>query len=167
MPNVINELALAEVTAVVEGSTALILIDPTGLKADESLKLRKALHQAGAQMKIAKASLVRRAIPADVAEIVSGGGSLALVGGEDIAAAAKLLKDLEKEEKVTIRGGLIEGNALDASSAQKLADLPSREQLYGMLCNVLAAPLVGTVRVLNEVPTSLVRVLQAIKDKQS
>lgn len=167
MPNIINELALAEVTAVVEGATALILIDPTGLKAADSLKLRRDLHQAGAQMKIAKSSLVRRALPENVAEIVQGAGSLALVGGEDIAAAAKLLKSLEKEEKVTIRGGLIEGNALDAVGAQKLADLPSREQLYGMLCNVLAAPMVGMVRVLNEVPTSLVRVLQAVKDKQS
>ncbi len=167
MPSVINELALAEVNTVLDGAPSVILIDPTGLKADESLKLRKDLHNAGAKMKLAKASLVRRAVPEAVAEKLDGKGSLALVGGEDIAAAAKLLKDLEKEEKVEFRGGMIEGNALDANEAKKLADLPSREQLYGMLCNVLAAPMVGMVRVLNEVPTSAVRVIQAIKEKQS
>lgn len=167
MPNIINELALAEVTTVVEASTALILLDPTGLKAADSLQLRKDLHAAGAQMKIAKASIIRRALPESVSEIVPAGGSLALVGGEDIAAAAKLLQALAKEEKVSIRGGLIEGNALNAVDAAKLADLPSREQLYGMLCNVLAAPMVGMVRVLNEVPTSMVRVLQAIADKKA
>ena len=167
MPNIINELALAEVSSILEAQDAVILIDPTGLKADESLQLRSDLQKAGARMKLAKAKLIRRAVPAEVAEKIEAGGSLALINGEDIAAAAKVLKELEKEEKVTFKGGLIEGNALDANEAKKLADLPSREELYGMLCNVLAAPLVGTVRVLNEIPTSMVRVLAAIKDKQS
>ena len=167
MPNIINELALAEVSSILDEQNAVILIDPTGLKADESLQLRSDLSKAGARMKLAKAKLIRRAVPAEVAEKIEAGGSLALINGEDIAAAAKVLKELEKEEKVAFKGGLIEGNALDANEAKKLADLPSREELYGMLCNVLAAPLVGTVRVLNEIPTSMVRVLSAIKEKQS
>ena len=167
MPSFINELAFAEVSSLVEDASAIILVDPTGMKAAESLKLRRDLHDAGARMKLAKASLVRRAVPAEVAEKLDDSGSLALVGGEDIAAVAKLLKDLEKEEKVSVKGGLIEGNALDAKEAMKLAELPSRQQLYGMLANVLAAPMVGLARVINEVPTSMVRVLQAIKDKQS
>lgn len=166
MPNIINELAFEEVNSIVAEHPSIILIDPTGLKAGESLKLRRDLHQAGARMKLAKASLVRRAVPEEVAGKIEGKGSLALVGGEDIAAAAKVLKELEKEEKLSFRAGFIDGSALDGKEAKKLADLPGRQELYGMLCNVLAAPMVGLARVLNEVPTSMVRVVQAIKDNK-
>lgn len=167
MPSFINEILLAEVKSLVEDSGALVIFDPSGLRADESLALRRQLYAAGAMMKVAKANLVRHAVSEELAAQLKVPGSLALVTGEDIAGAAKILRDLVKEERIELRGGSIEGRVLDSTETLKLADLPSREQLYGMFVNVLAAPITGLARVIQEVPTSLVRVLQAVKEKQS
>jgi large subunit ribosomal protein L10 len=167
MPSLINELALAEIQGLVDGATAVMVLDPAGLKAAESLALRRSLVKVGAKIKVAKANHVRRLFPDGLAEILDVKGSLAIVVGEDIAAAAKIVNDLVKADKVAVRGGLVEGKALGPAQAAKLADLPSREQLYGMLANVLAAPLTGLVRVLNEVPAGFVRVLEAARAKQA
>ncbi len=166
MPSIINQAILSEVKTVVDASDAILFVDPIGLKADEALKLRKDLTGVGASMKVAKANIIRLTLTEDVSANLTGSGSLGMVVGEDIAAAAKVVRDLVKEEKVTVRGGLIEGNALDAGSALKLADLPSRHQLHGMLANVLAAPITGLARLLQELPTSLARVVGAIKEQK-
>jgi large subunit ribosomal protein L10 len=166
MPSVINQMLLQEVQIQVDGSSSILLIDPVGLKADESLKLRQDLRQVGAQMKVCKANLVKQALPEGSTDALAGKGSLGVVTGEDIGAAAKIVCDLAKAERLAVRGAVMEGQALDSAQATALADLPSKEQLHGMLVNVLAAPLSGFVRVLNEVPASLARVVNAIKEKQ-
>ena len=134
MPSLINELALTELKGAVEEAPALILVDASGLKAEESLALRKGLSEAGANMRQAKARLLAKAVPEDVAAHLSGqGGSLAMVSGEDIAAAAKLLNDLVKDEKVTVRAGMVEGRAVDASGAARFADLPTKHEARAMV----------------------------------
>ena len=42
-----------------------LLIDPAGLKADESLALRKEVTEAGGQLRQAKARVIRKAVPED------------------------------------------------------------------------------------------------------
>lgn len=168
MPSVINELLIAEIKGLVDDEgTSLLVIDPAGLKAADSLKLRTELRDVGANMKVAKASLVRKVAPDELRGHLEDKGSIGLVSGEDIGAAAKIIRDLAKDDKVSVRAGYIEGKALDDKSASRLADLPSREELHGKLVNVLAAPMANLARLLNEVPTAFVRVLNAAKDKQS
>ena len=48
MPSLINELIFDEVKSIVDESESLLLIDPAGLKADESLALRRQLSGIGA-----------------------------------------------------------------------------------------------------------------------
>ena len=48
----------------------------------------------------------------------------------------------------------------------QIADLPSREQLYGMLVGTLAAPMSGLVRALNQKLASIVYVLKAVQEKK-
>lgn len=167
MPSIINKLLLNEVQTMVDENGAILFVDAVGLRADESLKLREDLFKVGAVLKVCKANLVRKALPEEAEDAVAGKGSLGLVAGEDIGAAAKIIRDLAKNDKVAVRGAVMEGSTLDAQRAMALADLPSREQLHGMLVNVLAAPMTGLARVLNEVPGGLARVINAIKDKQS
>lgn len=167
MPSFINELMLKEVKAFTDGASALILVDSSKLKADETLKLRSDLRKVGAKLKVAKCSLVRRALPVGFEQSVPLRGTVGLVKTTgDIASAAKLINELAKEEKVAIKGGLLEGKPLDAKSAAKLSDLPTREQANAMLVRVLNSPLVQLVRILNAKPTELARVLK-VKSEQN
>ena len=55
---------------------------------------------------------------------------------------------------------------LSADEIIALSKLPSKDQLLGQLCGVLAAVPTKLVRTLNAAPNNLVYALQAIKDKK-
>ncbi len=166
MPSLINELMLAEVTEVAKKANAIILIDASKLNAEDSIAFRAKLRVSGAKLKVAKAAVIYRVLPAELAKLAPPSGSVGMVcTGEDIAAAAKLINDLVKEDKIKLKGGVMEGKALDVKSAKALANLPTREQAGVMLLRVLNAPIVQLVRIANVKPTELVRVLKVKADE--
>ena len=165
MPSLINDFALKEIKELVDANPSLIVVDPTGLKSDESLALRKSLSDVGARMKVSKARLIQRAVPEDAAEHLKVAGSLAVIVGEDIAAAAKIVRDLAKEEKLAVRGGVVEGSALDSSGALRLADLPSRHEAQIMVVKAIRAPAVKLAKVLKAPYRKLGRAVMARKEK--
>ena len=151
MPSFINELSLKDIQGHVKANASLIIVDPSKLNSGDTLKLRRNLADAGAKMKVAKVSLIRRAVPEGAVKMLDGRTPVALVSAKDMLAAAKVLADLEKEEKLSVRGGIMDGELLDAASVKKLAAMPDKQTLRGMLVNVLAAPLVGLARVVAEI----------------
>jgi len=168
MPSLINELMLAEVTEVAKKANAIILIDASKLNAEDAIAFRTKLRAVGAKLKVAKAAVIYRVLPAELVKIAPPSGSVGMVcTGEDIAASAKLINELAKEEKIKLKGGVMEGKALDAKSAKALADLPTREQAGVLLLRVLQSPLTQLVRIANVKPTELVRVLKVKADEGS
>jgi large subunit ribosomal protein L10 len=148
MPSYLNTLMNNEVQAFTEGSLALILIDSSRLKADETLKFRADLRKVGAKYKVAKSALVKRALPDGSDALIPFRGTVGLIKpAADIAAAAKLINALVKEEKVSIKGGVLEGKAMDAKSAAKLSEMPTREQANVLVIRTLAATFVRLVRI--------------------
>ena len=166
MPSIINRLALAELERTVASAPALLLVDPSGLKAEESLQLRRDLVDAGASMQQAKARLIAKALPEDLATHLEVGGSLAIIAGEDIAAAAKVVKGLAKEDKVAVRAGLIEGRAVDARGAERFADLPTKHEARAMVARALRAPYVKLAKIAKAPYRKLARAIQAHKENQ-
>lgn len=165
MPSLIKELMLNEVAAVIKSANAIILVDASKLNAEDAIAFRTKLRKAGAKLKVAKAAVVYRALPADLAKVAPPAGPIGLVcTGEDIAAAAKLVNELVKEEKVKLKAAVLEGKALDAKQAKTLADLPTREQAAVLLVRTLNAPLVQLVRIANAKPTELARLLKVASE---
>ena len=168
MPSLINELMLAEVTEVAKKAQAIILIDASKLNAGDAIAFRTKLRAVGAKLKVAKAGVIYRVLPAELSKVAPPSGPTGMVcTGEDIAAAAKVINDLAKEEKIKIKGGMMEGKALNAAAAKALANLPTRDQANAMLVRVLLAPMVQLVRIANVKPTELVRVLKVKADEGS
>lgn len=166
MPSLINELMLAEVTEVAKHAQAIILIDASKLNALDAIAFRTKLRAVGAKLKVAKAAVIYRVLPAELAKIAPASGPVGMVcTGEDIAASAKLINELAKEDKIKLKGGVMEGKALDAKAAKALSDLPTREQANVMLVRVLQSQLVQVVRVANVKLIELVRVLKVKSDE--
>ncbi len=165
MPSMINELALAEIRDFVGRNASLMFVDPARLKAKESLALRRQLYDIGAHMKVAKARLVRQALDEPTAGVLAGKGALGLIGGEDIAAAAKIIRDLAEAERVVVRGGVSEGTPLDAASALKLADLPSKHEARAMVARAVRGPVVKLAKLLKAPYRRLGRAVMARKEK--
>jgi large subunit ribosomal protein L10 len=151
MPSFINELMLNEVKSLVSGSTSLIVLDSSKLNSSDSLKLRKELRGVGAKLKVAKVAIIKRSVPPAVAKLCDGKCSIGVVLATDMVAAAKVLAVLSKEDKISVKGGLMDGLSLDPAGVTRLASLPGKDTLRGMLVNLLAAPLVGFVRVIAEI----------------
>jgi large subunit ribosomal protein L10 len=152
MPSAINEMMLAEVKAVIGNSQSMILVDASRLKSEENLKLRKDLRGVGAKLKVAKVALLQRAVPEKAAKMCEGTrSSVGVVLCEDMVAASKVVAELAKEDKLAVRGALMDGQPMDAAMVKRISELPGKKQLHGMLVNILAAPLTGFARVIAEI----------------
>ena len=69
-------------------------------------------------------------------------------------------------ENLVIKGGIMDGAFVDAEAVEKIAALPSREELIAKLLGSLQNPMVKTVRVLNGPMEAFARCVQAIADQK-
>ncbi len=129
-------------------ASSVLLADYRGLSVAQANDLRARLRKAGEgqfEYRIAKNTLIRRAVEGTGAEGVAqhlvGPTALAL-GFEEPGALAKSLVDFAKEnEQFEIKGGVVDGEIVDLAEIRTLAELPTKEELRGMLAGVLQAPL--------------------------
>ena len=65
--------------------------------------------------------------------------------------AAKVLTDFAKEndQRPAVKGGMLDGSAIDAAQVKRLASMPSREQMLAELGAGLQSPLGAFVGALN------------------
>ena len=94
-------------------------------------------------------------------------GKTAIITGEqDVCAAAKALKEAGKDNDAPkVRAGVLDGEFLDESKVNALADLPSKEVLQATLLGMLMQPGTKLARVLNEPGSALARVLAAKQEQ--
>ncbi|MBX9690848.1 MAG: 50S ribosomal protein L10 [Cyanobacteria bacterium] len=115
----------------------VIVTDLTGLTVAEMTKFRRSLGEEKAKVKIAKNTLVRRAIDGTDFQVLSElakGPSAFIVGYDDPAQPAKAVVDyLKKLKKGSVRGAVLEGNKLNEKQVNSLASLPSKEQLLSSI----------------------------------
>ena len=151
-------------------STAAILTEYRGLKVGDLATLRRQLRTAGADYKIFKNTLVRRATAdtdqAALDAYLKGPTAIVFVR-DDIGAVAKVLRDFGRvHPQLVVKGGLLGTQLLDANSATALADLPSREVLLAQLAGAIAAPMRQFAGLLQALPRSLAYGLSALIEKR-
>ena len=81
---------------------------------------------------------------------------------EDPAAPAKIATKIAKaEEKFVIKGGYVDGKALDAKGVEALSNLPGRDELRAMFLATLLAVPQNFLRLLNAAPQNFMYALAA------
>jgi len=150
-------------------STAGVVTHYRGLTVSEMGALRRDLHNADVSLQVVKNTLARRAAEGTdfkaATELFTG--PVAIAYGKDPVAMAKAISDFAKEHKaLDIKGGVLDGKAVDQSGIKALASLPSREVLLAKMLGSMQSPISGFVRTLAEVPASFVRTLAAIRDQK-
>ena len=161
--------AVAEIATRIQESQAVFAVDYRGLSVPQAAELRAKLRDANARFQVVKNTLTERA--ADQAgaetlkELLDGPTALTFVSG-DAAAAAKALRDYGRQtELLPFKGGLMDGNALSPDDISAIARLPSRDQLYAQLVGVVAHPIAGLARTLNQLIGGLAVALGQIQEK--
>jgi large subunit ribosomal protein L10 len=139
-----------ELAEELKDAQAIFAVDYRGISVPQAAELRSGLRDADARFRVVKNRLTLRA--ADEAgteslkEYLEGPTALTFVQG-DAAQAAKTLFRLGSDwELLDYKGGLMDGEALDADSFKAIARLPGREQLNAQFAGIVASPLTGLVR---------------------
>jgi large subunit ribosomal protein L10 len=170
-------MARPEKVAVVEeireklaGADAAVLTEYRGLKVGELAELRGALRPAGAEFKIFKNTLARRAAEAagheDLVPMLLGPTAITFVTG-DAVVAAKALRDFAKShEALVVKGGLLGDRPLSPAELVALADVPPREELLARLAGGFQAPLVKAAGLFQALPRNLAYGIKALIDQR-
>lgn len=151
-------------------SKVVILTEYAGLSVSQITKLRKELRKANAEYRVFKNTLTNLGLKgAENKEFnaMLTGPNAFLFGFDDPVAPVKILSDFIKEnEKLTIKGGLLDSKFLDNPTIKALAKLPPREVLLAKVVGGIQAPIYGIVNVLQGTIRKLVYALAAVRDKK-
>ncbi|ADH86156.1 50S ribosomal protein L10 [Desulfurivibrio alkaliphilus] len=147
-----------------------VLTDYRGLTVSSMQQLRRELRDISAELKVAKNTLLNRAIQGTPFEPLSGHlkGNTALTLSEvDPVAPAKVLTKFAKDNpKLVIKTAVLDGKELTPDDLTALSKLPGINELRAQFLGLLQAVPTGFVRVLNGVPQKAVYLLQAIKEQK-
>jgi len=160
---------VTEVKERLEGASAAVVTEYRGLTVAQLKQLRNELETAGADYKIFKNTLVRRATSGtayeSMNELMTGPTAIAFVN-DDVSAVAKTLREFAKaNEALIIKGGMFDGAVLSAAQLAKLADLPSREVLLARLAGAFQAPMAQMAGLLQALPRGLAYGIKALIDQ--
>src|ERR687895_1981164 len=112
-----KEQLVTELREKMVGAKALYYTDFTGLNVKRMTELRRRLRKSGVEYVVIKNTLALRAVNESglVSERLKGPTGLVL--SRDPVAAAKVLSDFAKENdaKPTVKGGLLDGRAVDSA----------------------------------------------------
>lgn len=149
----------------VRRSQAVILVEYSGANMKSIDAIRAKIREAGGEFHVVKNTLVRRVFaehgmefPSDYL-IKSTAISFAFT---DPASTAKALTDATKgNEFVKVKGGMMDGKALNPAQVKALSDMPPLPVMRATLLGVLQAPAGKLVRTLAEPARGLAAVIKA------
>ena len=158
-----------EVAEDITAADAIFAVDYRGLSVPQAADLRSKLRDADAKFSVVKNTLTERA--ADKAgaeglkEFLEGPTAMTFVRG-DAAAAAKALRDFRRATGLPeFKGGWMNGAPLTSAEIDAIAQLPSRDVLYGRLVGMVASPLTGLASAMNGLIGGLARQLAQMADQ--
>ena len=163
-----KKAVVEEVAEVAKTALAAVAAEYRGITVEEMTDLRVKARESGVYLKVAKNTLVRRAVEGTEFECMQDaltGPLLLAFSMEDPGAAARLVKDYAKSnDKLITKLVVVGGELYEASELERLSSLPTYDQAIAILMGVMKAPVEKLVRTLVEPHTKLVRVIAAVKD---
>lgn len=158
---------IKEFNAAFKTSPSVMVVEYKGLTVNEMEKLRKDIHNAQAELKVVKNTLLKIAAKdTDIEKIdeLFEGPTAVAICESDAAAVAKVFVDTIKDAPMLkVKGGFIDGSVMDANAISELSKLPSRPELIAEFMGLLKAPMSNVVGALSQMQTKLLYALEALK----
>lgn len=168
MPSQKKVSVVADLNDKIERAHSIAFAKYTGMNVSLQNELRAKIKAAGGEIIIARNRLVDVALnrPTGLGEMLQD-QLFTLFSYEDAVSSLKALKEFIDEKGLPeVKGGFFESKVIDANDVNKLAMMPSKPELVGMLLRQLQAPAYGLRNVLEAGPRNLVYALSAIADKK-
>ncbi len=147
-----------------------VVADYCGLKVSEFQKIRIELRNCNSEIRVAKNTLLKRAVTdtgnAALSDYFSGTTAVIMAYADPVEPAKVVTKFANDNEKFKIRSAVLDGEKIGVDKLVALSKLPSKEALLGQLLSTWKSVPTGLVQVLSGVPRTFVYALQAIKDQK-
>jgi large subunit ribosomal protein L10 len=171
MPTVQKESLISEIKGRFADAESVIMTDYRGLTVKEMQELRTKLREAGSEIKVYKNSLTEiaiRELELPNMDAYLAGPTAFVFAGEDPVAPAKALAAFAKlHQALELKGGIVQGQVVDAEGVKAIATLPSREELIARIMGGLVSPIRGFMGMANAPAGALARVFQAVADQKA
>lgn len=162
MSKTTRQVTVEALTEQIKGSPNLFVTDFSGLNVLKMTEFRRRLRAAGAGYVVVKNTLAQRALAANkIAELDEhlGGATGFVLAGDDPMAAAKVLGEFAKEheQRPAVKGGWVDGKAVEPAYVKRLGEIPSREVLLSQFAgglNGVLYQMVGALEALREQRTA-------------
>jgi len=141
----VKEENISALKADLAKATSLVLADFRGISVKSDTNVRREFRAGGCSYRVVKNTLLGIAVkgtPFESVEKLLAGPTAIAYSFEDPAAPAKVATKIAKqEEKFVIKGGYVDGRALDIKGVEALSNLPGKDELRAtFLATLLAVP---------------------------
>ncbi len=148
--------------------STVILSTFQGITVEQDTKLRRAVQAAGGKYRVVKNNVAERAgsgTPAEpLLKNLTGTNSIAYTFSDPVALAKALTRVAKDVPAFQFRAGVVEGRVVSIVEIQRLAQLPSKEELFSKMMFLLQAPAQRLATALAALPRNLaVTVNEAVK----
>ena len=159
-----NAKVLSEKQAIVDslakrvaGATCGVVVNYGGITVADDTKLRRELTAAGIEYTVVKNTLLKFAMDKctfnDLDHVLSGSTALATTESDPIAPI-RILSEFAKKlnnGSFAVKGAFMDGKVLPDADLDEIAQLPSKDALYGKVLGTMLAPITSLAVVLGQI----------------
>ncbi|SFH58820.1 50S ribosomal protein L10 [Planctomicrobium piriforme] len=144
MSKPVKEMIIREIRAELGSRKDLLMLDVSKMDAIAQNQLRETLRKKGVTLLGVKNSLAKLALKEsgiDVSESILSGPTTLVWGSEDIVGLSREMTEWAKKiEKMSIKGGVVDGQGVNSDGVEEISKGPSRLELIGQIAGLLLSP---------------------------
>ncbi|MBO5224278.1 MAG: 50S ribosomal protein L10 [Clostridia bacterium] len=134
---------------------SFVIVDYRGLTVAEDTQLRKELRENNVEYSVVKNRLTLRAMEkagfAGLDQVLTGPTAVAISYDDAVAPAKVLVTNAKKNNKLEVKGGMVEGKILSVNEINGVASIPAKPVLVAQLLGMLQTPIRGLAVALSEI----------------
>lgn len=171
MPNKKNIEQLELLSEKFSRAKAVYFTNYLGLKVSEITELRSSFYDSGVEYIVAKNTILKLAAQKNKIQglegLLSGATAIAISYDEPVSPA-KVIKDFNEENDLpSVKGILFDGDVLPGSDLERLAEMPSKEEMLSKLISMLHSPVQKFVSTISSPMQNMLGVINNLKEKKS
>lgn len=149
-PKAVRAGMITELKDMIRSSQGMVFMDYRGLDSEGMYDLRKTLRLPGVRLKVVKNTLMSIACSEEkVAGVDSWlvfNTAVAFVGDDPVAVVKALSEFSKSHEQVKLKGGVLDGAAVDLPGLKALAALPGKRDMLAKTAGVMKGVLARGAR---------------------
>lgn len=140
----IKSLIATELQKRLTGADSVVIVDYSGISANDTNKLRTGLRKKNVRMTVVPNAMGARALDSvglkGVGKLLVGTNAVVYGGDSIVDLVKEIVAQAKDVEKLKIKGSMVEGQLLDKKATEALASMPNKKELQSMIAGQILGP---------------------------